>query len=151
MKLCYLAGPISGLSYGACTDWREYVKLALEPYGITGLSPMRGKDYLAGLQSISADGRDYANLGVLSLPSGVTARDRYDTQRADVVLMNLLSATRISIGTMIEAGWADAARRPIVLVMEPGNPHEHMILETVAGYRVSTLEDGLHVVKAILS
>jgi hypothetical protein len=64
--------------------------------------------------------------------------------------MNLQDAKRISIGTMIEAGWADAARRPIILVMEPGNVHEHMILETVAGYRVHTLDDALHIVKAIL-
>ena len=151
MKLCYLAGPISGLSYGACTDWREYAMHALDPYGIIGLSPMRGKEYLSHLKSISPDGRDYASLSVLSLPAGVTQRDRYDTQRADVVLMNLLGATKVSIGTMIEAGWADSARRPIVLVMEPGNPHEHMILETVAGYRVSTLDEALHVVKAILT
>lgn len=148
----YLSGPISGCSYAGCTDWREFAKLELAKGGIRGWSPMRGKEYLAHLKSISSDGNDYAHLGPLSLPAGVTARDRFDTQRCDVMLANLLGADRVSIGTMIEVGWADAARRPIIICMETkGNPHEHMILNTVAGYRVETLEAGLHIARAILS
>ena len=39
-------------------------------------------------------------------------------QRCDVVLMYLIGAKKVSIGTMIEAGWADAYRKPVVLVLE---------------------------------
>lgn len=37
-KIVYLAGPITGLDYNDCTDWREYAKKELEKWGIIGLS-----------------------------------------------------------------------------------------------------------------
>lgn len=123
MKTVYLAGPISGLSYGACTDWREGVKADFAKAGITGLSPMRAKEYLASIASISSDGLEYAHMGPMSLPRGVMTRDRFDTQRCDVVLLNLLGATRVSIGSMIEIGWADSVRTPIVCAIESGSPN----------------------------
>jgi nucleoside 2-deoxyribosyltransferase len=152
MKTVYLAGPITGLSFGGCTDWREAAKKDLLYAHIIGLSPMRAKDYLAGLPSISGTGEEYAHMGALSLPRGVTTRDRFDTQRADVVLVNLLGAKAVSIGTMIELGWADSVRTPIVCAIEAkGNPHEHMMVNEIVGFRVTTLEDALHIVKSILT
>ena len=151
-KYVYLAGPISGCSYNGCTEWRDGATAVLRQNGIIGLSPMRAKDYLAGLESISSDGKDYAHMSVLSLPRGVTTRDRYDTQRSNVVLMNLLGTTKVSIGSMIELGWADSARVPVVLVMEEsGNVHEHMMVSEVIGYRVTTIQDAIHVCKSILT
>lgn len=150
-NLVYLAGPITGLSFQGCTDWREYATKELAKAGIRGLSPMRAKHYLAHLQSISGTGEEYAELGVLSTQKSVAARDRFDTRTADLVLMNLLGAEKVSIGTMIEAGWADAFRVPIVLVIEPTNIHHHMMLREIAGFVVPTLDEALHTVKAILA
>lgn len=150
MKIVYLAGPITGLDYAGCTDWRGFAADELAAAGIKGLSPMRAKGYLAHLKSISGTGEEYAELGVLSTQKSVTARDRFDTCRADMVLMNLLGAERVSIGTMIEAGWADASRVPIILVIEPENIHHHMMLREVAGFIVPTLAEALHVAKVTL-
>lgn len=150
----YLAGPITGLTYEGCTDWRQFAKTKLSEYGIEGISPMRAKEYLAGLGEISGHGRDYFNLNVISQPHSVVTRDRFDTARVDVVLMNLLGAKAVSIGSMVELGWADAARVPVVLVREKpgtGGVHDHMFVNDLAGYGVETLEEGLHVVRAILS
>ena len=147
----YLAGPISGCSYKGCVDWRKAAIEELAMYGIHGVSPMRGKEYLSHLSNISPDGTDYAHLGVLSLPRGVITRDRFDTMRSSVVLMNLLGAERVSIGTMMELAWADAARIPVVCAMEAtGNVHEHMMVNEAIGYKVPTLDEALHIVKAML-
>jgi len=152
MHTVYLAGPITGLTYDGATDWRHAVAADLNSVGIKGLSPMRGKDYLAALKGpISGTGEEYAHLGVLSLPRGVMTRDRFDATRCDVLLVNLLGATAVSIGTVLEIGMADVVRTPIVCAMEPsGNPHEHMMISEAIGYRVPTLADAVHVVKAIL-
>jgi len=57
----------------------------------------------------------------------------------------------VSIGTMIEAGWADSYRKPIVLVMEEeGNVHDHAILNEAVGFRVGSLEAGVNIVRALL-
>lgn len=45
--LLYLAGPITGLTYAECTDWRDWVRAQLPP-DIVGLSPMRGRGVITG-------------------------------------------------------------------------------------------------------
>ena len=149
----YLSGPITGCTYEGCTDWREYAAQILISVGIQAISPMRAKNYLKKLENpiISGHGREYAHMGVFSTPQAVVARDRFDTQRADIVLMNLLNADRISVGTMVELGWADAARVPVVGIIEPqNNIHDHMFVNQLIGFRVATLDEGLHVVRATL-
>lgn len=151
MSKVYLAGPIAGLDYAGATDWRETAKESLNFCGITALSPMRAKQYLKDVASFAADSNQYKTLSVLSSNRGITTRDRFDCQSADVVLVNLLGATRVSIGTMLEVAWADAKRTPIVLVMEPeGNVHHHGMLLECAGFHCHSLDEALNVVKAIL-
>ena len=152
MKTVYLAGPITGLSYAGATDWRKYAVHALAQAGIKGLSPMRGKEYLSHLASISGTGEEYAHLGVLSTQRAITTRDRWDCTRADVVLVNLLGAKTVSIGTIMEIAWANLARVPVVCAVEPdGGVHSHMMVWECIDFRVPTLDVALDTVKAILS
>jgi nucleoside 2-deoxyribosyltransferase len=146
----YLAGPITGLDYAGATDWRDHATACLAPFGIKALSPLRSKGYLRGVESFSADGDVYRDLSVLSTNRGIMTRDRHDATRCDVLLVNLLGAERVSIGTVMEIAWADACRTPIVCAIEPkGNPHEHgMVLEAI-GFRVTHLDDAINIVKAI--
>lgn len=150
--IVYLAGPISGLSFAGCTIWRDYAAKTLNERGIRAMSPLRGKEYLAALESISGHGNEYAHMGVLSTSRGVMTRDRFDATRCDVLLVNLLGATAVSIGTVMEIAWADDNRTPIVCAMEDtGNPHEHMMINEALGFRVPTLDEALHVTTAILT
>jgi hypothetical protein len=147
MKRVYLAGPITGLSFEGCTDWREYAIKELATAGITGLSPMRSKDYL---KSENIVGDSYEDT-VLSCSRGITTRDRWDTTRCDLILVNFLGAEKVSIGTVMEIAWADLVRTPSIIVMEPeGNAHDHAMIRECTGFRVETLEAGLEVAKAIL-
>lgn len=147
--LVYLSGPITGLSFAAGTDWREHARRRLDDFGITGLSPLRGKDYLSGRGEIFDR---MAAEEAASQDAALVARDRFDTTRADFMLCNLLDAKQVSIGTMVELGWADAARVPVVLVMEPlGNIHEHAFVRQLAGYRVKRLDDAIDLIVAALA
>lgn len=144
----YLAGPIAGTSYERCTSWREYVKTKLPP-DIVAVSPMRRKPYLKGRRRL---GNRYPARWPLSTDDGITTRDRFDVTRADAILMNLLGAERVTIGTMVELGWADILRKPVVLVMEKsGNVHDHPMVRHIAGFVVPTLERGIETIIAILS
>jgi len=150
----YLAGPITGLTYDEGQDWREYARLELKHHGIVAWSPLRSKTYLREIGVLDNAGTPdsaYIGLNPMSEPKGITQRDRFDTQRSDVVLMNLLGAKAVSIGTMIEAGWADSARVPLVVAMEEDNIHRHAMLNEVAGFIVTSLPEAIAVVKAILT
>lgn len=150
-RTVYLAGPISGLTFDDAADWRVYAQSVLARAGIAGLSPLRGKEYLRTQGVIKGDADWYGDMGVFATQRGIMTRDRFDATRCDVLLVNFLGATRVSIGTVMEIAWADALRTPIVCVIEPtGNPHEHVMLNESIGFRVSTLDAGLAVVKTIL-
>lgn len=145
----YLAGPITGLSYNGCVDWRESVKAKFEDMGITGLSPMRHKDYLLNETTIADT---HADLSVMSSQRGIFARDEWDVRRCDIVLVNMLGAERVSIGTVMEIAWAWAYKVPVVLVMESqGNIHEHSMLREACPFRVDTLDEAVDIIGAMLT
>ncbi len=133
--LVYLAGPI------------EEVAAALDSESIKTLSPMRAKDFLESKMSM-------LNLGYeghpLTSQQGVITRDRFDAMRCDVLFVNLLHTTKVSIGTVLEIAYADSQRIPIVCVMEQGNIHEHAMIIPTIGFRCDTIQEGIDTVKAIL-
>jgi len=142
----YLGGPIDGCSYGECNSWREYAIKELTKDRIIGLSPMRAKEFLRE-HPILVDG---VSDHVLTSDSGITDRDKWDVKRAGAVLFNLLKSRKVSIGTVIEYGWAD--NKPIITVMEKkGNPHEHPMIRRLTSYRVETLDSGLAVARALFA
>lgn len=148
MKTCYLAGPISGLEFDQAQDWRAIAARRLADHGIIGLSPLRAKEYLRGTGVLPVDGFTQP----LSTSKGITTRDRFDCTRSDAVLVNLVGARAVSIGTMIELGWADSARNPVILAMEPeGNPHAHAMVREIAGFVVPTVEEAVELAIAILT
>lgn len=143
----YLAGPITGQSYGSATDWRAHAKSYLATYDIQTISPLRHKPYLSEEQLIKDSYENYP----LSSRKGTTTRDRFDAMRADVLLANVLGAEKVSIGTVMEIAWADSKRIPIILVMDDKNIHDHGMLRECAGFIVGTLPDGLDIARAILT
>lgn len=146
MFYVYLAGPISGLDHGECTEWRQHVIDTL-PEGIEGLSPMRSKKYLQNAGVL--DGA-YDNWP-LSTQRGIYARDRFDCTRADAVLVNMLGAKKVSIGTVMEIAWAADNNIPLVLVMEEsGNLHDHIMIREACPFTVDDLDEAVHILGALL-
>lgn len=144
--LVYLAGPITGTSYDEATNWRDVASVKLNS-NIQGISPMRGKQYLAGKEFIQDAHAEYT----MSTPKAIVCRDRFDATRCDVLLVNFVGAKRVSIGTVLEIAWADSQRIPIVIAMEKDNVHQHAMIKEMAGYVVETLDEAVDVVNKILS
>lgn len=72
-NLVYLAGPITGLTYNGCTEWREVVREKVSPY-INTISPMRGKQRLKEISNgdVIKDCYDY---DYLASYKGINTRD----------------------------------------------------------------------------
>lgn len=148
MKHVYLCGPITGLSYEeAQKGWRAEVRAALAHIpNVVLVSPMRGKSHLEGEVDLSPIGGPHP----LGTPRYILTRDRYDVHRSALVFANLIGATRVSIGSTWEFGWADAWDVPIICCMEAGNPHEHaFLLERTCIF--PTLEQGILAAKELLT
>lgn len=150
----YLAGPITGCAYGECTNWRDGVKQHLEDVSngrIEGYSPLRSKEYLKDEKTIKDFYPD--TFSVMSTQRGIYTRDRYDCKTSDLVLVNMLGAKIVSIGTVMEVAWADAWDIPIVYVTEPvpeDNIHNHSMMREACPFTVHTLEEAVMLTKKIL-
>ncbi|WCM26337.1 nucleoside 2-deoxyribosyltransferase domain-containing protein [Sphingomonas sp. QA11] len=144
--LVYLAGPITGTVEGE-DDWREQCVKALAPTIVT-LSPTRQT-----VERIDETGEltDADRLRLMQHGRSIAARDRFDVNRCDVLLVNLLGAKSVSIGTVGEIFWADAYRKPIVLVREAGNIHTHAMMDALASWIVPSLDQGLEIIRTLLA
>lgn len=147
-KRVYLAGPITGLSYADGQDWRDYAIKELESWDIEGLSPLRGKDYLAAFETIEKQHLEH-NEWPLSQPQGIVGRDRNDVKTSDLILVNFADAKKVSIGTCMEIAWVDAFRVPVLMVR--GEVHDHEFINQLVAWSVNTLEEALTLVPAILN
>ncbi len=87
----------------------------------------------------------------LASKHGIISRDRYDVMRCDMVLFNFIGTTRVSIGSVMEIGWGDAWRKPMVIAMETGNVHDHAMIREAAGFVVPTLDEAIEIVIAVLT
>lgn len=150
-NLIYLAGPIAGLTYGESVDWREKIIYGL-PDHIRTISPMRGMKHLEELTAGKPLGTESYDMYPMSTGKAINHRDYWDVQRCDVMFVNLLGATKVSIGTVMEIAWARAFGKPVILVMEDeGNVHEHVMLTFPASYRVNNLKMAVNIMNVICS
>lgn len=146
-KKVYLGGPVAGLEYDSVVGWRDKAIEYLREFDIKGVTPFRYKEHLNQANIVMG----LTDNNPITTRKGVVVRDRWDVLNCDVFLANLLNAKEISKGTLIEYGWADAFRKPIITIIErEGNVHEHIFVQEITGFRVETLEEGLYVTRAIL-
>jgi nucleoside 2-deoxyribosyltransferase len=160
----YLAGPITGLTFEDADDWRQYARERLSapvqhenvllqqhasPSGIVGYSPLRAKDYLLERGVLSGHPDAYTDQ-VLSSAKGILTRDHWDVSTCDMMLVNFLGATSVSIGTVMEIAYASAYRKPVVVAMESDNVHVHAMLTESVGWIVDDLDYACDLVRAIL-
>lgn len=138
----YLAGPIDGQTYEGATDWRNKFRYDLRAIGHEGLSPMRGKEYLAKEETIIGA---YENFP-LSSEQGIFGRDLYDVRSCDVLLANLLPATKASIGTAMEVAIAYENHKYIIVVLEPGSVSDHPFIRRAASVVVTSLDEAYDVI-----
>lgn len=146
-KKIYTAGPISGLTFAeGALGWRETIKGLLPEFDL--FSPMRAKDFLAGEGILQGSYEEMP----MSSTNGILGRDRNDVFTCDLMIANFLEDQgNFSLGTAMEFGWADAWRKPVIMVAEEGNVHRrHPMLRGSSVYVVSTLEDAANLAKHLL-
>jgi nucleoside 2-deoxyribosyltransferase len=133
----YLSGPIGDLSYDESHGWRDEASEHLKAIDIRPLVPLRSEAY--------------PQLTNFKTSRCIMSRDRFDATRCGVILVYLLGAKKVSVGTVMEVAWAEQLRTPVVVVMEEiGNPHDnHPMFNEAIDFRCTSLEQALHLIQAL--
>lgn len=142
----YLSGPIAGVNPIIAQQWRTRftrAMLSLDGPAVDCIDPMRHSSDIA---LMTRDSDTY-----------ITSRDRFDVQRADLVVVNFLygrADKAVSIGTIMEMAWADAWRKPIIMATPLNNEAElfgHPFIKDVVTTTVYTEEALIKQARVFLS
>jgi len=83
-----------------------------------------------------------------SIGKEIITRNRAGILNSDLVIVNLLGSADASIGSVGEAFWADAYRKPIVIVRDKfHNPHDHLMLNEIATWLCHDLDSAVSIVR----
>jgi len=146
-RAVYLSGPITGVSERTARGWRQHVIDRLAP-ALIGVDPTRNAIDTTIVSQVQLD--DAARLKHLRHGKEILERNRNDLARCDLVLANLLGAERASIGAIGEIFWADAFRKPVIIVRESsGNIHDHGMVNAIAAQTFDDLDAAIDKINAI--
>lgn len=148
MRTVYLAGPIAGCDLYEANEWRAYVNGRLDQHGIRGISPLRCEPLIGERY---ATGYDDPRFGT---PRAIASKNFLDVQMCDMTLCYLpaeLNRRRLSVGTVLELGWAHALRKPTILVSDYDFLTEHPVVQANAGWILPKLDDAIEVIIGVLA
>jgi nucleoside 2-deoxyribosyltransferase len=144
----YLCGPITGLTLPEATGWRRAVASAL-----AGEARVIDPTRTAVDTTRRTENAATRPLTVERLLHGkhTVARDRFDLRSTDIVLACFLGARAVSIGAVGEIFWADAMGKPVIIVREEDNIHNHDMLNEIAGWIFEDLHHAIEQVRTLIN
>lgn len=148
MRTVYLAGPILGTTEAEAKDWRNTVASKLYCHNIRGISPLRCEPIVG---EVYGTGNNADPL--FGTARAISSKNFFDVQACDMTFAYMpkhLEKQSVSIGTILEIGWAYALRRPVVLVTDDPYLMQHPVLNSCAAWLVPTLDDGIELAVGIL-
>lgn len=150
MAKVYLSGPITGLTYAqARFEWREEFASMLSD-NITPLSPMRHEGHLAEMGNVGIE-PDNLPTHLFSHPKMIVTKDFLDIDECTIMVVNLLGASKVSQGTLIEMGYAYARGKTLVTITDAPNVHNSPFISVISHVIVSSLKDAAVIVNSLLS
>jgi nucleoside 2-deoxyribosyltransferase len=144
--LVYLAGSITAATDSQTHDWRVYCRDGLAPE-IEVLSPTRQQfEVIDETTDLSCEER----LRMMQHGRSTATRDRFDVKRCDLIIVNVKHARHVSIGSVGEIFWADAYRKPVIMVREQNNIHTHAMLDALVGWVFEDLDKAIATARTLL-
>ena len=136
----YLAGPISGLTKEEAFGWRDCLKNKLEYLPNVRVFAPEQVDFLEGHGDGSA-----SYLQEVDRQRGEEAaqKDFNAICCSNIVLFNLLYTRKVSVGTLIEMGWAFTLGKYVLVVLQPGTVYDHSFVHWCANRIVETVDEAI--------
>lgn len=142
----YLAGPIAGCNRGEANDWRAWVSSKLRPHGIRGISPLRCEPLVGERYGLGG------NDPMFGTARAIASKNMMDVQMCDATLAYLphQASRPVSLGTVLEIGWASILRKPVILVTDDPYAAAHPVVNACAGWLLGDMEQAVELLVGLL-
>ena len=134
-KFVYLAGPIEGCDVDEITYWRKMCHQGFTDF-IIGINP-----YRVETDSNTKEAR-----------KRIVMKNYMDTKNCDLILAYLpkeINARRPSYGTTFEIAWGYSMQKPVVIVSNDPQVHNHPIMD-MAGALFWNLDEAIDYINVLL-
>ena len=142
----YLAGPIAGCNEAQAKNWRASVHVALQGYGMRGMSPLRCEPSTIGDRyQLTYDEELYGTA------QAIFSKNRFDLAKCEATLAYLpLKNFAPSVGTISEIAWAYEQGKLLVVASDNPAIFNHPIIKLQAGWIVPDLDTAVEILGSIL-
>lgn len=120
----YLAGPVAGLTWVQAMGWRRAAATELTLAGFEPAMPVEQERALDDGRVLSPMGEDKPGCSAAE----IFGRDTDLLDSCEGVLADLRGATRPSLGTAWELGYAYACGKTIAIILGPEDIHQHAFI-----------------------
>ena len=134
-KFVYLAGPIEGCNKEEITIWRNKCYVGFLE-NIIGINPYRAE----------------SEPNTEETRKRIVMKNYMDVTSSDLILATMpreINNRRPSYGTTMEIGWAYSMQKPVVIVSDDLEIHDHPLLN-VAGAHFYDLEEAIDYINVLL-
>ena len=134
-KFVYLAGPIEGCDADEITYWRKMCHQGFTDF-IIGINP-----YRVETDSNTKEAR-----------KRIVMKNYMDTKNCDLILAYLpkeINARRPSYGTTFEIAWGYSMQKPVVIVSNDPQVHNHPLMD-MAGALFWNLDEAIDYINVLL-
>ena len=148
MKI-YCAHAMTGLTYKEVMDYYRDTVDFLKTFGYKVLCPMTGKERMESENDTKLKAYGYTTKPVLA-DKAILGRDHWMVHQSDIVYVNLIGATTISIGCCMELAFAKAYNKHTIVVMESTNIHNHCFVLQCANVVFENTEEAEDYLKQLI-
>lgn len=147
MRNVYLAGPITNNTREEANEWRAATRERLWSHGIAGISPLRCEPLIGERYTLGTPDPRFGTA------RAIASKNFFDVAACDVTLAYMpleLEKETLSLGTLLEIGWAFGLRKPVILATDDERLIRHPVVNSSVAWLVPTLSDAVDVVIGIL-
>lgn len=142
----YLAHPMSGLHFKEINTYYKETRDPLKKLGYTVFTPISGK----AIAKVEGDCKPCGYKHPIITDKAILSRDMWMVNQADIVLMDLSEAKKVSIGCVAETAFAYVEGKHVVMVMEKDNLHEHAFMLQMGNIIFETKDEAMEYLKTLI-
>ena len=152
-KYVYLGGPIAGHTSESAKWWREDLQNHFKSTNIRMISPLRCEPEIGEGEVYDAEGIAAKDCICFGSDKAIHAKNMLDVKSCDLMIACMFAEQikSISLGTMLEIGWASALGKPIILITDDDRLKKHPVVKESVNWIVPTLEDAQLIVYGLFN